>query len=224
MTKIEFIRTLTEKLYEGMPRAQVLSHARYYEGYIDGEMARGKTQEEAVADLGDPLLIARNLLDSPQQTGSFFGTLVQDQEDAYAEGTYQGENHHSDEEVKAAAKDESVLSDNVPDEDDGADKPQTEESGMEDPSSDPTAGTDAQPGDDEDDRGDEGREEQRAVGSFPEEKGAFRWDLAAAAIAFIIGLTAVIWLIGKLFRALGPAGIVILAAVFAAYFIYHLRR
>lgn len=112
MRKQEFLHALGDKLKEGMTSAQILSQVRYYEGYIDGEIAKGKTEEEAVEDLGDPILIARNILESPREDDdSVFGTFVQDQEDAYEEGNYQGENQHSEEEVRQAVKEDIPLGD-----------------------------------------------------------------------------------------------------------------
>lgn len=110
MTKQEFLSALGEKLKEGMTSAQIISQVRYYEGYIDGEIAKGKTEEEAVADLGDPILIARNILESPrEEVDSIFGPSVEDQEDAYEEGSYQGENQHSEEEVRQAVREDVPL-------------------------------------------------------------------------------------------------------------------
>lgn len=110
MTKQEFLSALGEKLKEGMTSAQIISQVRYYEGYIDGEIAKGKTEEEAVADLGDPILIARNILESPrEEVDSIFGSSVEDQEDAYEEGSYQGENQHSEEEVRQAVREDVPL-------------------------------------------------------------------------------------------------------------------
>lgn len=115
MTKREFINALGNKLREGMTPSQIISQVRYYEGYIDGEIAKGKTEEEAVADLGDPILIARNILESPrEEEDSFFGSTVQDQNDAYEEGSYQGENQHSEEEVRQAAREDIPLGETAP--------------------------------------------------------------------------------------------------------------
>jgi hypothetical protein len=112
MTKQEFLDALGEKLKEGMSSAQIISQVRYYEGYIDGEIAKGKTEEEAVEDLGDPILIARNILESPREDeDSIFVSSLQDQEDAYEEGNYQGENQHSEEEVRRAVKEDVPLGD-----------------------------------------------------------------------------------------------------------------
>lgn len=104
MTKIEFIQELSAKLSEEMSPEDVLKEARYYEGYIDGEMARGKTEEESVSDLGSPLLIARNILDSPREESETISIFPsEEEEEAYAEGSYQGENQLSREDIRANA-------------------------------------------------------------------------------------------------------------------------
>ncbi len=68
MTKQEFLNALSAKLYEELPTAEVLDQIRYYEGYIDGEMARGKTEEQITEELGDPNVIAKSILNAPRQT------------------------------------------------------------------------------------------------------------------------------------------------------------
>lgn len=66
MNKEEFLNGLTEKLLEDLPPGAVQEQVEYYRGYIDGELKKGKTEEEITFDLGDPILIARNLVESPQ--------------------------------------------------------------------------------------------------------------------------------------------------------------
>ena len=64
MSKEEFLTTLANKLQEGMTSSQIEEQIRYYSGYIDGEMARGRLESEVLAELGDPVLLARTLLDA----------------------------------------------------------------------------------------------------------------------------------------------------------------
>ena len=65
MTRQEFTDRLAARLAESLPPSAVRSQVRYYEGYIDAEIRNGKTEEEATAGLGDPVLIARSILESP---------------------------------------------------------------------------------------------------------------------------------------------------------------
>ena len=88
MTRQEFTDRLAARLAESLPPSAVRSQVRYYEGYIDAEIRNGKTEEEATAGLGDPVLIARSILESPHSEADF---TVSDG-DAYEEGSYQGAN------------------------------------------------------------------------------------------------------------------------------------
>ena len=88
MTRQEFTDRLAARLAGSLPPSAVRSQVRYYEGYIDAEIRNGKTEEEATAGLGDPVLIARSILESPHSEADF---TVSDG-DAYEEGSYQGAN------------------------------------------------------------------------------------------------------------------------------------
>lgn len=66
MNKEEFLQGLSEKLSEDLSPGDVEEQVAYYRGYIDGELKKGRTEEEATFELGDPILIARNLVESPQ--------------------------------------------------------------------------------------------------------------------------------------------------------------
>ena len=87
------------KLSEEFSTAEVLSQIQYYQGYIDGEMRKGKTEEEILDELGDPMLIAKTILESPREDSSY--GYVRSQQDAYDEGAYQGEYQKSAEDIKA---------------------------------------------------------------------------------------------------------------------------
>lgn len=99
MTREEFISALGAKLSEELSTAEVLSETQYYQGYIDGELRKGKTEAEILEELGDPILIARNRLESPRVDRGF-GYRVPDGGASYYEGAYQGENQKSSEDIK----------------------------------------------------------------------------------------------------------------------------
>ncbi len=100
MTRQEFISALGAKLSEDLSTAEVLSQTQYYQGYFDGEMKKGKTEEEIADELGDPLLIAKTIVESPRDS-SPFGASYEDQQASYYEGAFQGEHQKSAEELKA---------------------------------------------------------------------------------------------------------------------------
>lgn len=70
MNKEEFITKLQYALAGGMSSSQVAENVRYYREYIDSEIHRGKTEEEVLAQLGDPRLLARSIIDANKRAGS----------------------------------------------------------------------------------------------------------------------------------------------------------
>ena len=69
MTKQEFIDALSQKLSEDLDESGVYSETSYYIGYIDAETAKGRTEEEVTAELGDPILIASRNRSSKKHSG-----------------------------------------------------------------------------------------------------------------------------------------------------------
>jgi len=86
MTKEEFLNALGSKLSEDISESEIASELRYYEGYIDAEVSRGKSEEEATEQLGDPILIARNIAEAPRNA---YGYREASYEQGYEEATYQ---------------------------------------------------------------------------------------------------------------------------------------
>ena len=66
MNKNEFFHALCDKLKEGLTAAQIEEHVQYYNDYINQEEATGKSEAEVIESLGDPTLLARTILESPQ--------------------------------------------------------------------------------------------------------------------------------------------------------------
>jgi uncharacterized membrane protein len=92
MTKEEFLNALGNKLSEDLSGSEIASELRYYEGYIDAEVSRGKSEEEATEQLGDPILIARNIVESPRNS---YGYREATYEQGYEEAAYQQANTES---------------------------------------------------------------------------------------------------------------------------------
>ncbi len=61
MSKEEFLRVLRLKISGAMAPSEVESQIDYYSAYIDGEIMKGKSQEQVIEELGDPTLIAKTL-------------------------------------------------------------------------------------------------------------------------------------------------------------------
>lgn len=64
MNKREFLSELREALSYDLPEQLVDNNLRYYSGYIDDEVRKGRRHEEVLAELGDPKLIAKSIVDA----------------------------------------------------------------------------------------------------------------------------------------------------------------
>ncbi len=73
MTKIEFLSVLRGRITGSIPTSEVESQIDYYSAYIDGRIGAGLTEEEAVDELGDPLLIAKTVIESTDRAAEAAG-------------------------------------------------------------------------------------------------------------------------------------------------------
>ncbi len=73
MRKEEFLEKLRARLSQTMSVQEVTAQIRYYENYIQEQMQNGRSEEEVLAELGDPLLIAKTLMDV-QETREGYGS------------------------------------------------------------------------------------------------------------------------------------------------------
>ena len=64
MTKQEFLQGLEERLTAEGAFQLVRENREFYSNYIDGEVAKGRTEEEVLEELGDPSLIGRTILEA----------------------------------------------------------------------------------------------------------------------------------------------------------------
>lgn len=64
MTKEEFIKELRESLYTEINSIEIENNVRYYNEYIDNQVRNGKTIDQVMAELGDPRLIARTIIET----------------------------------------------------------------------------------------------------------------------------------------------------------------
>lgn len=62
MTKQEFLDGLRRSLVNGLEATVINEHIRYYSDYIDSQIRMGVAEEEVMASLGEPRLIAKTLL------------------------------------------------------------------------------------------------------------------------------------------------------------------
>ncbi len=66
MNKEEFIQALRRDLSGDVPQNVLEENVQYYREYIDGEVAKGRSEEEVVGELGTPRLIAKNIEDTTE--------------------------------------------------------------------------------------------------------------------------------------------------------------
>ena len=66
MNKEEFLQSLRRDLSGDVPQNVLEENVQYYREYIDGEVAKGRSEEEVVEELGTPRLIAKNIEDTTE--------------------------------------------------------------------------------------------------------------------------------------------------------------
>lgn len=63
MTREEFLKELRIALQGRISQSQVNEQLHYYENYIIEESRKGRTEEEVIAEIGNPRLVAKTLID-----------------------------------------------------------------------------------------------------------------------------------------------------------------
>ena len=69
MSREEFLKGLGEALAGEAPEAVIRDNLSYYREYITQEMAKGRTMDEIVAEIGEPRIVARTIIDSCEASG-----------------------------------------------------------------------------------------------------------------------------------------------------------
>ncbi len=82
MTRHEFISQLREALAGEVPQSVIETNVRFYDGYINDETAKGRSESDIFRELGDPRLIARTIMDTWQGDKS---SVDEDDSDSYNE-------------------------------------------------------------------------------------------------------------------------------------------
>lgn len=104
MSRREFLETLRGQLSGQMAQGKAAAHVRYYEDYIQSQVRSGRSEADVLAELGDPRLIARTLIDTDD------GTEVYD-ESGYAEESYGSDDYAGNSTRNAAGKTKSFKLD-----------------------------------------------------------------------------------------------------------------
>lgn len=69
MNREEFLEILRNQLSGQMHEGKAAAHVRYYEDYIQSQVRSGRSEPEVLAELGDPRLIAKTLVDTDPDAG-----------------------------------------------------------------------------------------------------------------------------------------------------------
>lgn len=64
MDRYEFINALRSALTGKVPGTTLEDNIRYYEDYIEMQVRQGKSEEEVLAALGDPRLLAKTIIEA----------------------------------------------------------------------------------------------------------------------------------------------------------------
>ncbi len=74
MDKREFLDKLQRALASGVSSGQVAENMRYYQDYIESEIRKGRSEEEVLAGLGDPRLLAKSVIEANKRAGASYGS------------------------------------------------------------------------------------------------------------------------------------------------------
>lgn len=69
MTKEQFLHDLTVQLKLMVSDQLIFDQLAYYDNYISGEVQKGRSESEVVAELGSPRLLAKTIIDSAEAAG-----------------------------------------------------------------------------------------------------------------------------------------------------------
>ncbi len=85
MTRSEFMETLQRTLAGTLGGGAVDGHMRYYQDYFDMQLGMGKSEADIVAELGNPRLLAKTIIEAAKREGRGDGTPEYDE--VYEDGT-----------------------------------------------------------------------------------------------------------------------------------------
>lgn len=89
MTKSEFLEKLRAALGNDLSGTIIQENVNYYNGYINDEINKGRSEAEVIAELGDPWALARTVIDAAQgrdtADNSYNGDYAYEPEKKYGE-------------------------------------------------------------------------------------------------------------------------------------------
>lgn len=69
MTRTEFMEVLQRTLAGALSSSTVNGHMNYYQDYFDSQISMGKSEAEIIAELGDPRLLAKTIIEAAKREG-----------------------------------------------------------------------------------------------------------------------------------------------------------
>lgn len=90
MDRVTFINELRATLASRVNPQVVTENINYYEEYINTEVRKGRNEDEVIAGLGDPRLLARNIADAEKRAAA--SSEYEDSEEYIYEDADSGEN------------------------------------------------------------------------------------------------------------------------------------
>ncbi len=99
MRKQEFLDGLRAALSTRVGAGIVSENVSYYEDYINTQIRMGKGEEEVIASLGDPRLLARSIAEANRQAGTS-GTNGEYESD-YRNSGFQNDNYQQNRQYKS---------------------------------------------------------------------------------------------------------------------------
>lgn len=89
MNRQEFLNVLQTSLTGRVNTSQISENISYYEDYIKMQMRMGQSEEKVIADLGNPRLIAKSIIEASRHANAGTGSREsygKDEESAYNDG------------------------------------------------------------------------------------------------------------------------------------------
>ncbi len=90
MRKDEFLRGLEEALAGEVSQAVIRENISYYDGYLSQEMAKGRTMDDIVGEIGEPYIVAKTIIDVSEAAGEENGRWSADSSYSSQSSTYGG--------------------------------------------------------------------------------------------------------------------------------------
>lgn len=87
MSREEYLRELAEALAGDVPEAVIRDNVNYYGSYLSQEMAKGRTVDEIAAEIGEPFIVAKTIIEHSEAAGEAAG------DDGYGGQSYGGQGY-----------------------------------------------------------------------------------------------------------------------------------